>query len=198
MYLFQICWATQQSSHVPPGICTSALQRTRLWIIDLHDWFKTIFAGFFSTNYIKKRCISVIMYRWWWLCRNKVLSSSLRWQKCPQWCHWCGYFSMKSPGRQPFSACTLCHCACLISSGQDADYKETVQACTYILLCVRDSMAVHLPPQHHRYAQSHYFAPHFNRIVSRFLLQYCSMYAASLETDGNRSRDADFFPPYSL
>lgn len=110
MYLFQICWATQQSSHVPPGICTSALQRTRLWIIDLHDWFKTIFAGFFSTNYIKKRCISVIMYRWWWLCRNKVLSSSLRWQKCPQWCHWCGYFSMKSPGRQPFSACTLSLC----------------------------------------------------------------------------------------
>lgn len=163
--------------------CPAAYSSVNRW----PRWLIQDFCRFFNTNYIKKRCISGIMCRWWWL----VLSSSLRWQKCPQWYCWCGCFGLKYLGRQPASACTLCHCACLISSGQDADYKETIQACTYILLCVRDSMAVHLPPQHHRYAQSHYFAPHFNRIVCRFLLQYCSVYAASLETDGNRSRGAD-------
>lgn len=40
---------------------------------------------------------------------------------------------------------------CLISSSQDADYRDTVQACTYILLCARDSTAVHLPTQIYRY-----------------------------------------------
>lgn len=48
---------------------------------------------------------------------------------------------------------------CLISSSQDADYRATtVETCTYILVCVRDGMAVNLPPWHHRYAQSHYYA----------------------------------------
>lgn len=80
---------------------------------------------------------------------------------------------------------------CLISSSQDADYRGTVQACTFILLRVRDSMDVHLPPQRRRYAQSHYYATHCNRIAGRFLLQHCSVCTASLDTDGNRLREQE-------
>lgn len=74
---------------------------------------------------------------------------------------------------------------CLISSSQAADYRETVLACTCILLCVRDSMAVHLRPQHRRYAQSHYYATHCNRIGGIFLQQYCSMYTWKLMATGH-------------
>lgn len=77
----------------------------------------------------------------------------------------------------------LCHCT--LSPAARMLITETVQACTNILLCVRDSMAVHLPPQQ---ICSKSLLCHCNRIVGRFLLQCCSMYTASLETDGNRSR----------
>lgn len=102
----------------------------------------------------------------------------LLWKFCPEVC-W-----------QKVSSRLTLKPLCLISSSQDADYRETVQACTCILLCVRDSTTVHLPPQICRYAQSHYCATQCNRIVGRLLLQ-SFMYMASLETDSKKNNSAD-------
>lgn len=102
----------------------------------------------------------------------------LLWKFCPEVC-W-----------QKVSSSLTLKPLCLISSSQDADYRETVQARTYILLCVRDSTAVHLPPQIYRYAQSHYCAAQCNRIVGRVLLQCWSMYKASLKTEDKMNKSA--------